>query len=232
VADPAAAGSLALSPRQRAVGAVVTRSHRTVPDAFVAVAVPCDGLLERLRASNAEHAGSVGLPEAVLKALAGLRPAFPAFFGWLDGEDRLRLPGPETDIGITIDVGTGLFVPVVRDAGALGLLELADRLAEFRYKAMRQSFQDSDLAGGQLSVSLAMDADVLVSVPIIQSPQVCMISLAAVRTEVVLDEHDRPGRRRHLTVGLAYDHRVINGREAVQFLAALRSALRPEELGL
>ncbi|WP_371502650.1 2-oxo acid dehydrogenase subunit E2 [Kitasatospora sp. NBC_00374] len=221
--------STALSPRQRAIATVVSRTHRTVPDAFVAVKVYCDDLLERLRASNAAQQEAVGLPEAVITRLAGLKPAFPVFFARMAEDERLLLPEDRTDIGVTVDVGTGLFVPVVRDAGALSSSQVADLLMEFRIKALRESFHEDDLSGGQLSVSLNTDPDVLVAVPIILAPQVCMVSIASVQTEIVLDE-GRVSPRRHFTVGLAYDHRAINGREAVAFLTALKSSVeQPQE---
>ncbi|MFD3581572.1 2-oxo acid dehydrogenase subunit E2 [Streptomyces sp. NPDC058683] len=223
---------IALTPRQRMIARVVSRTHQTVPDAFVAVKVPCDALLDRLRAFNTEHQQTVGLPEAVIKLLAGLKPSFPAFFGHLVDGEHLTTPGPGAGIGVTIDVGTGLFVPVVRDAETLTIVEITDRLMDFRIKALRDSFHEDDLGGGQLSVSLNTDPDVLMAVPIILAPQVAMVSIASVQTELVLKE-GTVTQRRHFSAGLAYDHRAVNGREAVQFLTAFRTAVeKPQEAGL
>ena len=227
---------LSLSERQQAVARVVSRSHRTVPSAFAVMKVHCDALLARLREWNAEHNQAVGIPEATIRILAGLRDRFPVFFSLLQEDGRLAPPDPETNIGITVDVGTGLFVPVVKDAGSLGAGQIADRLTEFRVAALRDSFRIEDLGGGQLSVSLHNDTDVLGAIPIILAPQVCMLSLPSVQTELVLDapagapgEPDRIRQRGYLAVGLVYDHRAINGREAVEFLKAFKTAVeRPE----
>jgi 2-oxoglutarate dehydrogenase E2 component (dihydrolipoamide succinyltransferase) len=231
--------SMALSERQWAIGEIVSHSHKTVPSAFVSMKVHCDALLAQLREWNAEHGQAVGIPEAAIRILAGLRASFPAFFGRLQGNRRLSLPGSETNIGITVDVGTGLFVPVVKDAGSLSVSQIADRLTEFRVTALRDSFRAEDLSGGHLSVSLHTDTDVLSAIPLILVPQVCMVSLPSVQTELVLDQGDTPGnpgrirQRGFLAIGLAYDHRVINGRDAVAFLKAFKAAAeRPESVAL
>lgn len=233
--EGSARASVPISERQRAVGRVVSRSHRTVPSAFVVMKVHCDALLARLHDWNAAHDAAVGIPEAAIRILAGLRERHPAFFGLLEEDDRLTLSGAETNIGITIDVGTGLFVPVVRNAAALTASQIADRLTEFRLAALRDSFRTEDLSGGQISISLHTETDVLAAVPIILAPQISMLSLPSVQTELVEDEADpgRVRRRVYLAVGLAYDHRVVNGREAMEFLKAFKAVVeRPEEVVL
>lgn len=235
VQEGSASASMPIPERQRAVGRVVSHSHRTVPSAFLVMKVHCDGLLARLHDWNAAHESAVGIPEAAIRILAGLRERHPVFFGLLEEEDRLTLPDAETNIGITIDVGTGLFVPVVRDAASLTARQIADRLTEFRLAALRDNFQSEDLSGGHLSISLHTDTDVLSAVPIILAPQVSMLSLPSVQTELVEDETDpgRVRRRAYLAVGLAYDHRVVNGREAMEFLKAFKAAVeRPDEVAL
>ncbi|MFI0942879.1 2-oxo acid dehydrogenase subunit E2 [Streptomyces sp. NPDC021020] len=222
-----------LPARQQAVARAVTRAHREVPAAFVVVKVYCDALLDRLAEVNGRDGTAIGVPEAAIAALAGLRERFPLFFTLLEDGERLVPPGERTDIGITVDVGTGLFVPVVTDAGRLGPSGIADRLLEFRIAALRDAFRAEQLTGGQLSVSLHNDADVIAAVPIILAPQVCMLSLPAVQSELHLDADGRVAARRHMSVGLAYDHRLVNGRDAVAFLTAFKAALEnPQEAGL
>ena len=134
-------------------------------------------------------------------------------------------PGETTDVGVTVDVGTGLFVPVVRNAAAIGLGDVADQLMDFRVKAMRKAFHEDDLAGGQITLSLNTDNDVLWAVPIILPPQVCIVSLGSVQPELTLGEDGQPRQRSCCTVGMTYDHRVINGQDAVEFLTAFKQAV-------
>ncbi|WP_327044005.1 2-oxo acid dehydrogenase subunit E2 [Microbispora sp. NBC_01189] len=229
---PTGPSGASLSPRQQAIARVVTRSHQSVPAAFLVMKVYCDALLGHLREWNAANGTAAGVPEAAIRILAGLRPAFPVFFSRLEDGHRLRPPGGRTDIGVTVDVGTGLFVPLVEDAGARGLGEIADRVMELRVAALRDSFRAADLAEGHLSVSLNSDPDVLAAIPLILPPQVCMVSIPSVQTELVLDdETGRVGRRAYLAAGLAYDHRVINGRDAAEFMTAFKAAMeRPQEV--
>lgn len=206
-----------LPARQRAIAKVVSRSHQEVPDAFVAMKVRCDAVLDHLREREL-----IGIPEVALTVLAGLKERFPVFFSRLDEHERLVPPGAETNIGVTIDLGTGLFVPVVKNVGTAE--QVADRLMELRVKAMRETFHEDDLSDGQLTLSLNTDPDVIFAVPIILPPQVCIVSLGSVQTELVLVE-GQVHEQHHFTAGLTYDHRVINGHDAVEFLTAFKTAI-------
>lgn len=224
-------GAEALSPRQQAIARVVSRSHASVADAFTAVKVGCDAVLDRLRALNESADTMAGIAEVTVAVLARLRPEFPDFFSLLPDGDRLVRPGAQTHIGVTVDVGTGLFVPVVRDVGARTVREVAEAMMELRVKALRDSFTEDDLRDGQLTVSLNTDDGVLFTVPIVLAPQVCVLSVGAVQTELTVDEDGAVGRSRYLTAGLAYDHRVINGAAAVGFLTAFRAIVeQPTEV--
>jgi 2-oxoglutarate dehydrogenase E2 component (dihydrolipoamide succinyltransferase) len=76
-----------------------------------------------------------------------------------------------------------------------------------------------------------MADDVVVAVPIILPPQIAIVSIGSPQPELALDESGRVHERAALTVGLSYDHRVVNGRQAVEFLTAFKSGLeRPHEV--
>ena len=228
---PARAARTPLPSRQRTVADVVSRAHRTIPDAFVSMRIDCGPLLDRLSAATGADATPPGLPEAMVTILASLRLSHPVFFASVTEDERVVMPGEGAHVGVTIDVGTGLFVPVVVDAGTMTVDEVADRLMEFRVKALREDFRAADLEGGQLTLSLHMDPDITAAVPIIQPPQVCVVSLTAERLELWRDERGEIRDRRCVTVGLSYDHRVVNGREAVDFLGAVRAIVqRPAEV--
>ncbi len=225
-AAPAAAAeekrALELSRRQRAIADVVSRSHRDIPKAFTAVRMRCDEALSGLARLAEEKDVQAGLPELLIHALGGLRERFPFFYGEVVGK-RFR-PAP-ADVGVTVDVGTGLFIPVVRSAGERSVEEIADVLMDFRIKALRDDFHEDELKDGALTLSLNHEEDVLVVEPLILPGQSCMVSLAGVRGELARDEAGEIVERQVAILGLAYDHRVINGGDAVAFLRAVGDSL-------
>ncbi|EGX54540.1 acyltransferase, partial [Streptomyces zinciresistens K42] len=214
---------------QRGIAAVVTRAHQEVPAAFAAVEVGVDAVLARLRALSEETGAEIGLPEAVVKAVAAAHPAFPHLFGTLLDGRTVRL-ADTVDIGVTVDAGNGLYVPVLRDCASRPLADLADDLMDLRMKAYRGEFTAGELSGGALSVSLNPEPGVLLVQPIVMWPQLCMVSVGGPLTRLVLAD-GVPTATEVVTLGLAHDHRVVNGREAVAFLRCVADALRdPERL--
>ncbi|MFD9869350.1 2-oxo acid dehydrogenase subunit E2 [Streptomyces niveus] len=214
---------------QLGTAAVVTRAHQEVPAAFAAVEVEVDAVLARLRTLSDETGAEVGLPEAVVKAVAAAHPTFPHLFGALLDERTVRL-ADTVDIGVTVDAGNGLYTPVLRDCAARSLADISDDVMEFRMKAFRGEFTAGDLSGGSLTVSLNVEPGVLVVQPIVMWPQLCMVSVGGPLTRLVLAD-GVPVPATVVTLGLAYDHRVVNGREAVGFLRAVADALHdPEQL--
>jgi 2-oxoglutarate dehydrogenase E2 component (dihydrolipoamide succinyltransferase) len=213
-----------LDKTQLAVAEVVTASHRDVPDAFVAMKVRVDDALALGRELTRRERCLVGLPELLVRAVALLEPEFPHCFATLVGGDRLRLAGA-AHVGVTIDVGTGLRVPVVRDAAARPWRDLATEMMRFRVSAMRGQADARDLRGANIVVALHTDDGVTFAVPIVFPGQVCAVSLPAAQRELDLADDGAVTARTVVQLGLAYDHRVINGREAVRFLTALRERL-------
>ncbi|MFD4636526.1 2-oxo acid dehydrogenase subunit E2 [Lentzea sp. NPDC058436] len=226
-AEPAAALADArthvLSKAQRGTAAVVTRAHREVPAAFTAVEVAVDALTDRLRRFSDDSGAQVGLPEAVVKAVAGAHPDFAHLFGTLAGDHVVSLPDAP-HVAVTMDVGNGLYTPVVRDCGQRSIADIADDLMELRMKAWRSEFTAGELDGGTITVSLNLDEGVLFVQPIVMWPQVCMVSVSGPRASVAI-EGGVPVQRSVVTLGLAYDHRVVNGRDAAAFLRAVAESL-------
>ena len=135
---------------------------------------------------------------------------------------------PDTaDVGVTIDVGKGLHVPVLRAVQATPVRDLAARLMAHRMTALRGTFRAGDLTGATILLALHTDDDVTHAVPVILPGTSCAVSLAGRQTELFLDPRAAPSPSGpSVQLGLAYDHRVLNGRDAVAFLRDLSDLLQ------
>ncbi|MFG3578688.1 2-oxo acid dehydrogenase subunit E2 [Micromonospora chersina] len=215
-ADPAVVVSL--SPRQRAVAAVVSEAHRTIPAAFAAIAVD-------LTAFRATRGGAAyGLVELLVKAIAARHADFPLFFA-TPGADHTLTLASAANVGVTVDVGTGLFIPVVKDAARRPIEDLADDLMDFRVSALRQNFREEAFADEAITLSLHNEPDIILAAPLVHPGRTCVVTLCAERSEVALTEDGVPFSRPVTTVAVTYDHRYLNGRDAVRFLTAVKQDL-------
>ncbi|MGW6502923.1 2-oxo acid dehydrogenase subunit E2 [Nonomuraea angiospora] len=212
---PAGESVRRLSGNQRAVGRTVSLSHQTIPAAYTAIKVDVGKATAAARDLTKRLRKLVGLPDLLIAAVARLHQDFPLCFATLLDEDTAAVPDAP-DVGVTIDLGTGLYVPVIRDAHNKGIEEIAGELAGFRRLAQRGGFRQEHLDGGNIVVTLHHDRDIVMAVPIVFPGQACALALTSPQRE---------GERTVAVIGLAYDHRLVNGRDAVLFLQALKEAL-------
>jgi 2-oxoglutarate dehydrogenase E2 component (dihydrolipoamide succinyltransferase) len=134
------------------------------------------------------------------------------------------------DIGIAVGGGKGLVVPVIRNAEALGLAGLEKAIADFGKRARENKIKLEELQGGTFSITNGGIFGSLMSTPILNPPQSAILGMhkiqdrpMAVNGEVVI--------RPMMYVALTYDHRIIDGREAVSFLVRIKENLeRPERM--
>ena len=212
-----------LSAGQLAVAEVVTTSHRTIPAAYGVVSVTVDDALAALRAYAEREKTAVHLPELLIRGLAGLVAEFPLFFAAFQEDGSAVLAG-EARVGVTVDVGHGLVIPVLAGAQLSSPATIARAMTAYRGKALRQRFTGAELAGATVAVSLPA-GDVLLAQPIVPPGLSCMVALGATHAVPDLDAAGGLVRRQVAYLGLSYDHRLINGRDAALFLGALKSAV-------
>ncbi|WP_067178589.1 2-oxo acid dehydrogenase subunit E2 [Microtetraspora niveoalba] len=212
-----------LSRVQRAVARAVRSSHETIPAAYTAVKIDIGAALEMGARLTREIRRPVGLPELVTCAAARLHEAFPLFYATLVGEGSART-AEAPHVGVTMDAGAGLYVPVVHDAARRTVREVATRLMEYRLAAVTGNFRESDLAGANIVVTLHHDGDVTLAIPLIFPGHVCALAVTTPQAELRLDAGEVVSRT-VVDIGLAYDHRLINGRDAALFLRALKHLL-------
>ncbi|WP_062348184.1 2-oxo acid dehydrogenase subunit E2 [Herbidospora yilanensis] len=214
-----------LSKVQQAVGRAVTLSHSTIPAAYAVLDMALDEELAATRRLTKQVRRPVGLAELFVMAVARLHTEFPLFFATL-GDDRTKAVLAETaNVGVTFDTGDGLYVPVVHDAGTKTLQEVATRLMEYRVAAMKGDFSAADLAGANIAVTLHHDGGITLAIPFIFPGTACALAVTAPREVLYLDGTEVRSRQ-VAHIGLAYDHRLINGRDAARFLNALQRETR------
>jgi len=175
------------------------------------------------------NGGLPGLPELLVKAVAALHPRHPLFFATLVADGRIRR-APVPNVGVTIDLGRGLHVPVVRDAATLTTAQIAEKLVRFRFKALRGDFKEHELADANILVALHNTGGIVLATPIVFPGQTCAVSLADTQEELALTDNRDVVVRRYVNIGVVYDHRVVNGRDAVEFLRDLKHLLEAPEL--
>ena len=196
---------------QRGVARAVELSHRTIPAAYTVVRMDLGPALAHARAQTRAVRRPVGLAELFVQQVAALHGQFPLFFAAIEGDRALVAEAPQ--IGVTVDLGEGLFVPCVRDAATRTIGEIATTLMRFRLAATGGGFRESDLGGANFVVTLHTDADVVLAVPLVFPGTVCALAVTS------------PTDGSPANIGLAYDHRLINGRDAVLFLHALKNSV-------
>ncbi|MEU6730505.1 2-oxo acid dehydrogenase subunit E2 [Nonomuraea wenchangensis] len=210
---------------QRRVADVVARAHREVPAAYTVVKVDVEDALRLARELTPALRTLIGLPELLVKAVAGLTGRFELLFATPVGPGRVRRSST-AHVGVTMDVGKGLSVPVVHHATGRTLREISKTLMAYRMAALRGGLREEDLSGGNITLTLHNESTVTLAVPIVFPGQLCALSLAAPQQELVPAEGPAGFAVRHTVhLGLAYDHRYVNGHDAIVFLDALRAAL-------
>jgi len=164
----------------------------------------------------------------VVKACAAALKEFPHFNSSLDHSGENLILKRYVHIGVAVDTENGLVVPVLRDADRKGLFQLAEELQELGEKARSRKLRPDDLEGGSFSISSLGGIGGTFFTPIVNHPEVAVLGVSRMEWKPVLRGDDFVPRL-ILPLSLSYDHRVIDGADAVRFtrrLAAFLSDLR------
>jgi 2-oxoglutarate dehydrogenase E2 component (dihydrolipoamide succinyltransferase) len=132
------------------------------------------------------------------------------------------------DIGIAVGGGRGLVVPVVRNADRLSLAEVERNISELAGKAKENKLRPEELEGGTFTISNGGIYGSMLSTPILNPPQSGILGLHAIQKRPVA-VGEAIALRPMMFVALSYDHRVIDGREAVQFLVRIKECIEDPE---
>lgn len=175
----------------------------------------------------AKHGVKLGFMSFFVKAaIEGLR-SFPAVNAEVRGTDVVYKD--HYDVGVAVGGGKGLVVPVIRDADALSFAEIEKTLGALAKKARENRITMDDLAGGTFTISNGGIYGSLLSTPILNPPQSGILGLHKIEKRAVVGEGDQVVVRPMMYLALSYDHRIVDGREAVSFLVKVKEAIEDPE---
>jgi len=169
-----------------------------------------------------EHGVKLGFMSFFVKAVVAALKKYPVINASVDGNDIVY--HGYFDIGIAVGSPRGLVVPILRDADQMSLAQIEKKIAEFGKKAMDGKLSMEDLTGGTFSISNGGVFGSMLSTPIINPPQSAILGIHATKDRPVV-ENGQIVIRPINYLALSYDHRIIDGREAVLGLVTIKEAL-------
>jgi pyruvate dehydrogenase E2 component (dihydrolipoyllysine-residue acetyltransferase) len=174
------------------------------------------------------------LPFIAKAAIEALK-IYPNVNATIDTEERtISYPDAE-HLGIAVDTEKGLLVPVIKDAGDLSIAGLAKRIADLAARTRQNKVTPDELTGGTFTITNYGSAGTLMDTPIINQPQVAILGTGALVKRPVVISDPRLGEvvaiRDMMYLSLSYDHRLIDGAKAAQFLSTLKARLEEGDFG-
>lgn len=208
--QPAAISGVEPDAIHAAMARRMVQSKRDVPHFYLASEAEVTALMDLRRQLN----GIEGYPRVTLNHLVvaavgvALREMPEVNRIWLDG----RIVGfTSTDVGIAISTPRGLFAPVLRDAGRIGIDRVAGRADALAEAARNGRLTAADMEGGAITVSNAGMFNVTRFAPIVNPPQAAILGVGSVRELFRPDAEGRPALRREMGLVLSCDHRILDG---------------------
>jgi len=215
-----------MSPLRRKIAAQLVMAQQTA--AILTTFNECDmGAVMELRsrhqeAFTKEHGVKLGFMSFFLKATVAALKAVPSINSRIDGEELVV--NHYYDIGVAVGTERGLVVPVIRDADRKGFAQMEKDILAYAQTAREGKLRVEDLQGGVFTISNGGVYGSLLSTPILNPPQSGILGLhkimerpIAVKGQVVI--------RPMMNLALSYDHRVVDGKEAVTFLIKVKEAI-------
>lgn len=169
-----------------------------------------------------EHGVKLGFMSFFVKAAVAALKKYPVINASVDGNDIVY--HGYFDIGIAVGSPRGLVVPILRDADQMTLAQIEKKIAEFGQKAKDGKLSLEDLTGGTFSISNGGIFGSMLSTPIINPPQSAILGIHATKDRAVVENGQVVVRPINF-LAMSYDHRIIDGREAVLGLVTMKEAL-------
>ncbi|WP_342563964.1 2-oxoglutarate dehydrogenase complex dihydrolipoyllysine-residue succinyltransferase [Paenibacillus sp. FSL R7-0345] len=181
----------------------------------------------RKDAFKEKHDVGLGFMSFFSKAVIGALKAYPLLNAEIDGEELLIKK--YYDIGIAVSAKEGLVVPVVRDADRLSFPEIERQIVELASKARANTLSLQELQGGTFTITNGGVFGSLLSTPILNTPQVGILGMHKIQLRPIALDEERTVNRPMMYIALSYDHRIVDGSEAVSFLVKVKELLEDPE---
>lgn len=168
------------------------------------------------------HGTKLGFMSFFVRASVEALKRFPLVNASIDNNDILY--HGYYDVGVAVSTERGLVVPVVRNADALGLAQIEDQIAKFGKQAREGKLAIEDMQGGTFTISNGGVFGSLLSTPILNPPQTAILGMHKIEERPIVEQGEiviRP----MMYLALSYDHRLIDGAEAVRFLVSIKGML-------
>ena len=169
-----------------------------------------------------KHEVKLGFMSFFVKASIEALKRFPVLNASIDGNDIIY--HGYYDIGIAVSTDKGLIVPVLRDADQLDFAGIEKSIVDFGKKARNNSLSFDDLKGGTFTITNGGIFGSMLSTPILNPPQCAILGMHAIKERPVV-ENGQIVIRPIMYLALSYDHRLVDGRDAVQFLVTIKECL-------
>jgi 2-oxoglutarate dehydrogenase E2 component (dihydrolipoamide succinyltransferase) len=169
-----------------------------------------------------KHGVKLGFMSFFIKAAVEALKKFPTVNASIEGNDIVY--HEYYDIGVAVSTEKGLMVPVLRDVDLQGYADIEKNIGAFAVKAREGKITIEDLTGGTFSITNGGTFGSLLSTPIVNMPQSAILGMHATKERPMV-VNGQIEIRPMMYVALSYDHRIIDGREAVQFLVTIKDCL-------
>ncbi len=215
-----------LSPLRRKIAAQLVMAQHTAAilttfnEADMSAVMKLRGELQE--AFTKEHGVKLGFMSFFIKAVVSALKAVPAVNGRMEGDDFIQ--NHYYDVGVAVGTERGLIVPVIRDADQKSFADIERDLAGYAAKAREGKIKIEDLSGGVFTISNGGIYGSLLSTPILNPPQSGILGMHKIQ-ERPIAEKGQVVVRPMMYLALSYDHRVVDGKEAVTFLVRIKDCL-------
>ena len=169
-----------------------------------------------------EHGVKLGFMSFFVKAVVAALKKYPIVNASVDGDDIVY--HGYFDVGMAVGSPRGLVVPIIRNADTMAFSEIEKAIGDFGKRAQEGRLSIDELSGGTFSISNGGVFGSMLSTPIINPPQSAILGIHATKDRAVVEDGQIVVRPMNY-LALSYDHRIIDGREAVLFLVAIKEAL-------
>jgi len=169
-----------------------------------------------------KHGAKLGFMSFFVKACVYAAHKYPAINAYIDGDDIVY--HNYMDVGVAVSTEKGLVVPVLRDAGLMSFADVEKGIVDLASKARNGGLVPDDLKGGTFSITNGGVFGSMLSTPLLNTPQSAILGMHAIQKRVVVEDNQMVIRPM-MYLALSYDHRLLDGKEAVGFLVAVKECL-------